>query len=152
MKFLEASRLNSNKTSVLLNLLWCCWWRHECLGVLVSSKISSKMCLGVWKCFRKASIYMSLEVGERHVAEFDWWHISQPDWRSFKTFPPRHMVSFNWPKCLNFQGDICQHPIGLLMSLLTCVNVWLTFCMLFYVFILMTLGKFLLFLNGDGRN
>ena len=34
-------------------------------------KISSR-CLGPFKCLRKASIYKSLEVGERHVAESDW--------------------------------------------------------------------------------
>ena len=32
------------------------------------------------KCLRKAFIYKSLGVGERHVAESDWWHMSQPDW------------------------------------------------------------------------
>ena len=25
-------------------------------------------------------------VGERHVAKFDWWHMSQFNWRSFKNF------------------------------------------------------------------
>ena len=89
------------------------------------------------KCLRKASIYRSLGVGERHVAEFDWWHMSQSDWRIFKTFFPRHMASFDWPKCFDFQGDTCQHPIelpmslltrvGLLMSLLTRADVWLVF-------------------------
>ena len=57
--------------------------------------------------------------------------MSQHDWRSFKTFPPRHMASFDWLKCLNFQGDTCQHLIGLLMSLLTHAGMWLAFCMLF---------------------
>ena len=33
LKFLEASRLDSNRASILLNLLWCCLW-HGCLGVL----------------------------------------------------------------------------------------------------------------------
>ena len=89
------------------------------------------------KCLRKASIYSSLEVGERHVSESEWWHMSQPDWRSFKTFPPRHVASFDWPKCFYFQGDTCQHPIGLpvssltraglLMSLLTHADAWLVF-------------------------
>jgi len=32
------------------------------------------------KCLRKASIYRSFGVGERHVAELDWWHMSQLDW------------------------------------------------------------------------
>ena len=33
LKFLEASGLDSNRASILLNLLWCCLW-HGCLGVL----------------------------------------------------------------------------------------------------------------------
>ena len=78
--------------------------------------------------------------------------MSQPDWRSFKTFSPRHMASFNWPKCLNFQGDTCLQSIGLLMSLLTRAYVLpmslltrvINFCMFFYTFISMTLGKSLL--------
>ena len=109
-----------------MNLLWCCL----CSG-----------CFGVSKCLRKTSIYRSLEVGEWHVTKFDWWHVSHSDWGSFKTFSPRHVASFDWPKCFDFQGDTCQHPIGLLMSLLTHVelltslltrtNVWLAFRMLF---------------------
>ena len=35
------------------------------------------------KCLRKASIYRSLGVGDRHVAESDWWHMSQPDWSAY---------------------------------------------------------------------
>ena len=35
------------------------------------------------KCLRKASIYRSLGVGERHVAKSDWWHMSQPDWSAY---------------------------------------------------------------------
>ena len=45
--------------------------------------------------------------------------MSQSDLRSFKTISPRHVASFDWPKCLDFQGDTCQHSIGLLMSSLT---------------------------------
>ena len=40
-----------------------------------------------------------------------------------KLFSPRHITSFDWPKCLNFQDDTCQHSIGLLVSLSTRVNV-----------------------------
>ena len=40
-----------------------------------------------------------------------------------KTFSPRHMASFDWPKCFDFQGNTCQHPIGLPMSLLTHADV-----------------------------
>ena len=82
-------------------------------------------------------IYRSLGVGERHVAKFDWWHVLQFDWRGFKTYFPRHVVSYYWPKCFDFQGDTCQHLIrllvssltraGLLMSLLTRADVWLVF-------------------------
>ena len=59
-------------------------------------------------------------MGERRVVKSYRRHVSQSDWRRFNTFSPRHMASFEWPKCLDFQGDTCQHPIGLLMSLLTC--------------------------------
>ena len=41
---------------------------------------------------------------------------------SFKTFSLRHVASFDWLKCLNFQGDTCQQLIGSLMSLLTSVG------------------------------
>ena len=35
------------------------------------------------KCLRKASIYRSLGVGKRHVAESDRWHMSQPNWSAY---------------------------------------------------------------------
>ena len=37
----------------------------------------------LFKCLRNASICRSLGVGERHVAESDWWHMSQPDWSTY---------------------------------------------------------------------
>ena len=76
---------------------------------LVSSKMCwfLGMCVCVLKCLRKASIYRSLGVDERHVVKFYWWHVSQFGWRSFKTFSPRHVASFDWPKCFDFQGDTC---------------------------------------------
>ena len=115
-------------------------------------------CFGVWKCFRKASIYRSLGVGKQYMAESDWWHMSQFDWRIFKTFSPRHVISFDWPKCLDFQCETCQQLIRCLchhlhasdviaytcqMSLLTLTDVWqvilptravmwLAFCILFF--------------------
>ena len=46
---------------MLLNILWCC--------------LCSRW-LGLLKWLRKASIYRSLGVGERHVAESNWWHMS----------------------------------------------------------------------------
>ena len=52
MKFLEASGLDSSRAFSLLNL--------------------SPLNLRPSKCLRKASIYRSLGVGERHVAELDW--------------------------------------------------------------------------------
>ena len=123
-------------------------------------------CFGVWKCFRKASIYRSLGVGKQYMAESDWWHMSQFDWRIFKTFSPRHVISFDWPKCLDFQCETCQQLIRCLchhlhasdviaytcqMSLLTLTDVWqvillthavmwLAFCILFF---------FLMFLFPD---
>ena len=36
-----------------------------------------------------------------------------------RLFFPRHMTSFDWPKCFDFQGDTCQHSTRLPMSLLT---------------------------------
>ena len=58
LKFLKALRLDSCRTFSLLNL-------------------------GLPKCLRKASIYRGLKVGEQHVAESDWWHMSQPDWSTY---------------------------------------------------------------------
>ena len=34
------------------------------------------------------------------------------------------MASFDWPKCLDFQGDTCQKLIGSLMLLLTHADIW----------------------------
>ena len=34
---------------------------------------------------------------------------------ALRLFSPRHVASFDWPKCLDFQGDTYQHLIGLLM-------------------------------------
>ena len=56
LKFLEASGLDSSRAFSLLNL--------------------GPLNLGPLECLRKASIYRSLGVGERHVAEPDWWHMS----------------------------------------------------------------------------
>ena len=57
--------------------------------------------------------------------------------RAFKTFSPRHVASYDWLKCFDFQGDKCQRPIGLLvlsltrigllMSSLTRTDEWLVF-------------------------
>ena len=118
--FLEALGLDSSRVSVLLNILWCCLW-HGSLGGCpkISPKVSCCVCVCVLKCLRKAFIYRSLGVGEWHVVKFDWWHVSQSDWRGFETFSLRHVASFDWPKCFDFQGDTCQHPIGLSASSLT---------------------------------
>ena len=66
LKFLEASKLGSNRASRLLNL--------GLSPALLKIPSSSPL-----KYLRKASIYRSLGVGEWHMAEFDWWHMSQPD-------------------------------------------------------------------------
>ena len=71
LKFLEASKLGSNRTCGLLNLD---------LLQLFSFSLSLAFFL---KCLRKASIYRSLGVGERHVTESNWWHMSQPDWSAY---------------------------------------------------------------------
>ena len=34
-------------------------------------------------------------------------HVVKSNWRSFKTFSPRHVASVDWLKCLDFQGDTC---------------------------------------------
>ena len=52
MKFLKALRLDLYKAFSLLNL--------------------SPLDLGPPKCLKKAAIYRSLGVGERHMAELDW--------------------------------------------------------------------------------
>ena len=56
MKFLEASGLDSSRASVF----WIFFDAAYALDGLV-----------FFKCLRKASIYGSLEVGERHMAESD---------------------------------------------------------------------------------
>ena len=77
----------------------------------------------------------ALLIWQWHMVEFDWCHMSQFEWRSFKTFSPRHTVSFDWLKCINFQVGKSQHSIGLLVSLPTCVNMWLAFaCFLCFCF------------------
>ena len=70
LKFLEASKLGSNRASGLLNL--------DLLQLF-----SLSLSLASLKCLRKASIYRSLGVGERHVAKSDWWHMSRPDWSAY---------------------------------------------------------------------
>ena len=67
---------------------WSGWFSFECspiLGLkflkalrLDSCRVFSLLNPGPFKCLRKASIYTSLEVGEQHLAESDWWHMSQP--------------------------------------------------------------------------
>ena len=101
LRFLEAFELNSSE---LWDLgIWFGWFLFECSSYskveilevpggfrawfqqsfwTFELKISSR-CLGVLKCLRKTSIYRSLGVGERHVAESDWWHKSQPDWSPY---------------------------------------------------------------------
>ena len=59
LKFLEASKLGSNRAFGLLNLN---------LLQLPSSESPPALLT----CLREASIYRSLGVGERHVAESDW--------------------------------------------------------------------------------
>ena len=77
----------------------------------------------------------ALLIWQWHMVEFDWCHMSQFEWRSFKTFSPGHTASFDWPKCLNFQDGKSQHSIGLLVLLPTCVNIWLAFaCFLCFCF------------------
>ena len=44
---------------------------------------SFSLSLASLKCLRKASIYRSLGVGERHMAESNWWHMSQTDWSAY---------------------------------------------------------------------
>ena len=69
LKFLEDSKLGSNRASRLLNL-----------GLFSASWSLQDLPPALLNCLRKASIYSSLGVGERHMAEPDWWHMSQPDW------------------------------------------------------------------------
>ena len=74
LKLLEASKLGSNRASGLLNL--------DLLQLFRLSPSSGSF-PAFLKCLKKSSIYRSLGVGERHVAEFDWWHMSQPDWSAY---------------------------------------------------------------------
>ena len=57
------------------------------------------------KCLRKASIYRSLGVGERHMAESDWRHMSQPDWFAY-------VIAYTCEDCLCYhlhvRGCLCH--------------------------------------------
>ena len=76
LKFLEASRLDSCKVFVLMN-------PSGLLLALLQLQPLLSLFLASLKCLRKASIYRSLGVGERHVAECNSWHMSQPDWSAY---------------------------------------------------------------------
>ena len=88
LRFLEAFELDSNDLWDLGR--WFGWFCFECssiLGLKFLKALRLDSCRAfvllnplLSKCLRKASIYRSLGVGERHVAKSDWWHMSQPDW------------------------------------------------------------------------
>ena len=82
LKFLKALRLDSCKAFVLMNpssLLLALLQLQPLLSLSLSLASPSPLLT----CLRKASIYWSLGVGERHVAESNWWHMSQPDWSAY---------------------------------------------------------------------
>ena len=107
LKFLEASKLSSNRASGLLNLD---------LLQLFSLSPSSGSFPALLKCLKKASIYRSLGVGERHVAEFDWWHMSQPDWSAY-------VIAYTcWIACVI--AYTCE--VACIIAY-TCVDAWLVF-------------------------
>ena len=62
------------------------------------------------KCLRKASIYRSLGVGERHLVESDWWHMSQPDW-------PAYVIAYTCKDCLCHRLHMRWCVIGFCMTL-----------------------------------
>ena len=128
-------------------------------------------CLGVYpkmswcvKMPRNASIYRSLGVGEWHVAESNWWHMSQFDLRIFKIFLQdtwhrlngRIVLIFKVTHVSNWLDRLYHHLRGLTVIAYTC---WCVACVIaymcilhFYVFISWHLANFCWFLNGDGRN
>ena len=59
------------------------FWTSQSWCLPSSSQDFFKIPLALLKCLRKASIYRSLGVGERHMAESNWWHMSQPDWSAY---------------------------------------------------------------------
>ena len=64
------------------------------------SSLSLAFLLDLLKCLRKASIYRSLGVGKRHMAESDWWHMSQPDWSAYYVITYTHwfayVIAYTW--------------------------------------------------------
>ena len=58
-------------------------WSFPALQLQPLPSLSLSFFLASLKCLRNASIYRSLGVGERHVAESNWWHMSQPDWSAY---------------------------------------------------------------------
>ena len=112
------------------------------------------------KCLKKASIYRSLGVGKQHVAESDWWHMSQLDWSAYVIAYTRWtacvIACTRWNACviaymlvssLTCAGLLVSSltragllmssltRAGLLVSSLTRADVWFFFCM--------TLDKFM---------
>ena len=142
LSFLEAFELDSSDLWDLGR--WFGWFLFECssysklsswsswrLQSLVPTKLldflilifSSSSTSVLLKCLRKASIYRSLGVGERHAAKSDWWHMSHPDWSAY-------VITYLCEDCL------CHHlhERGCL-----CHRLHVRWCMIGFC---MTLGKF----------
>ena len=87
------------------NVLWFWGWSSWRLWGLIPAEFLYfwvlQMAWFPFKCLRNASIYRSLEVGERHVAESDWWHISQPDWSTYTCWTVCVIAYTRWTACVN---------------------------------------------------
>ena len=158
LKFLEALGLDSMiKAFVLLNLLWCCLWHGVFQDVFVSSKISSKMFWFVFVCRNALGRLLFIRVwgwvsdmwwsliddmchsligGVLRLFLQDTWYqlIGQMYW-----FSRRHMLAIDWIAHVIAYTRWCVAYV--ITYTCRCV-IW--FLHAFYVFISMTLGKFLL--------
>ena len=119
------------------------------MDALVRPKISWS--LGVWKCLRKASIYRSLRVGEWHVAKFNWWHVSQSDWRRFKTFFSKTCGIFWLAEMFWFSRWHMSAPDWIACNIAYTHRCVIGFCMLFVSLFQWHLANFCWFLNSDNK-
>ena len=132
LKFLEASGLNSNRVSVLLNLLWCClcsrWLDPFSQDVFVYwNTLGRLLFIGVWGWV--SDMWQSL-IGD-----------------TCHSLIGPLMSSITCARLL--MSSLTR--AGLLMSSLTRADVWLVFCMHFMRLFQWHLAKFYWFLSSDSK-
>ena len=115
LKFLKALRVDSCRAFLLLNL-----------GLFLALLQPFRISLAFLKCLRKASIYRSLGVGKRHMAESNWWHMSQLDWSVYV------IIYMHWITCVIVYTCEAASAIAYMCEAAcvityTCADAWLVF-------------------------